>query len=137
MGKLSDVFRGLAEGARFSESYGCRSHMQSGQWDHLAEQVEELEIAKELAEARLDALNRHGDGIHDDAVCFDRPMKNWFYPLFCTLVGRGYAEILADSYIIVDRCQAEGKSNAEKWAELNILRKAAVEEFVAKQEAGK
>lgn len=101
-----------------------------------AYQVAALEQCLALAERRLAALNRHADGIHDSACCFELPAPDWCYSCAEAMVGgREPAEQLADALEIADKVRAAGGSDAEVEAALNEdANKALVGVLVAQNE---
>ena len=102
-----------------------------------AEQVAALEQRLALAERRLAALNRHRDGIHDSAACFELPLPDWCYSVLGSKLGRfGPAERLADALEIADQVRAAGGGDAEVEAALDEEMTKAALQILAAQERG-
>ena len=106
--------------------YGMRTC--PGLLHRCAEQVAALEQRLALAERRLAVLNRHRDGIHDSAVCFELPAPDWCYS-YADAIGGGRrpAEQLADALELADGMRAVGGSDAEVEAALDAERDAALD----------
>ncbi len=102
-----------------------------------ADQVAELEQRLDIAERRLAALNRHRDGIHDSAACFELPLPDWCYSVLGSKLGRfGPAERLADALEIADHVRAAGGGDAEVEAALDEEMTKAALQILAAQERG-